>query len=110
MYFLEQGPTEKFIMEQCARDRMPLPARIANSPELLQGLELYYLAFLDLTTCRGQGYGTEGPISWLTIDEYARRMYFDDEQREELIYHIQRLDSVYLQHKARKLEAQHKAK
>lgn len=38
----------------------------------------------------------EGPISWLAIDEYATRRNVDDEQREDLLYHIPKMDKVFL--------------
>lgn len=101
---MEQGPTEKLIIEQCARQRMPLPDRIANSPEVLFGLAVYYIAFMDLTTCRGTGYGTEGPISWLAINQYADAKEFEEEQREDLFYFMGKLDVVYLDYKTRKLK------
>lgn len=84
--------------------RMPLPDRIANAPELLLGLELYYKAFLDLTTCRGQGYGTEGPIGWLSIKGYADAHELSMEQQEDLFHHIQHMDAAYLKFKADKLK------
>lgn len=92
------------IVEQCVRQRLPLPERIAKAPEVFFGLEIYYIAFMDLTSCRGTGYGTEGPISWLTINQYADAKGFDGEQREDLFYFIQRLDMVYLEHKTKKLK------
>lgn len=84
--------------------KMPLPDKIANAPELFLGLELYYKAFLDLTTCRGQGYGTEGPIGWLVIKEYADAHGLSIEQRDDLFYHIQHMDAAYLNFKASKLK------
>lgn len=87
---------------------MPLPERIANAPELYLGLELYYRAFLDLTSCRGQGYGTEGPISWLSIKDYADAQELDLDQRDDLFYHIQHMDLAYLKHKSEKLKAKPK--
>lgn len=86
------------------RDRQPLPARIADAPEVFLGLELFYTAFLELTSCRPQGM-TEGPISWMTIAEYADRKQLEGAQREDLFYFIPYLDAVYLEHKAKKLEA-----
>ncbi len=86
----------------CARDKSPLPARIANAPELLPGLELFYSAFLDLTTCREQGYGMEGPISWLKIDDYASRCGYEGEQREDLFFFVMRMDAAYAEHRAKK--------
>lgn len=85
--------------------RMPLPERIQNAPELLQGLELFYMAFMDLTSCRGQGYGTEGPIGWLQISEYCLIHGIIGEQRDDLIYHVQKMDETYLSFKAKKLKA-----
>lgn len=107
---MEQGLTEKKIIEQCVMHKMPLPDKIANAPELYFGLELYYKAFLDLTTCRGQGYGTEGPIGWLAIREYADAYDLSGEQREDLFYHIQHMDSAYLDFKAKRLKNKGKEK
>lgn len=74
------------------------------------GLELYYRAFMDLTTCRGQGYGTEGPISWLAIRDYAESQGIDGEQLEDLFYHISHLDAAYLEYKANKIKAKSPAR
>ncbi len=102
---MEQGPTEAFIIQQCMQQRMPLPDKIANAPYLLLGLELYYMAFMDLTTCRGQGYGSEGPIGWLQIHEYCIVNDIWGEQREDMIYHVQHLDAEYLEFKGKRLKA-----
>lgn len=93
------------IIEQCVRQGMPLPQRIQNAPELHLGLELYYLAFLDLTSCRTAGYGTEGPIPWTATRQWAEAHDLSGEQLEDLEYHIPRMDEVYLKFKAKKLEA-----
>lgn len=60
---------------------------------------------MDLTTCRGQGYGTEGPISWLTIAEYAAVREYTAEQAEDLFYHVSHMDAAYLEYKAKKLKS-----
>ena len=60
---------------------------------------------MDLTSGRGQSYGTEGPISWLSINEYCVIHGIIGEQREDLIYHVQKLDEVYLKFKTKKLTA-----
>lgn len=92
------------IVEQCVRQRLPLPDRIANAPEVAFGLEIYYIAFMDLTSCRGTGYGTEGPISWLVINQYADAKHFEGEQHEDLFYFVQKLDMIYLDFKTKKLK------
>lgn len=66
---------------------------------------LYYIAFMDLTSCRGTGYGTEGPISWLSTHTYADAKGFEGEQREDLFYFVGKLDMAYLDHKTKKLQA-----
>lgn len=73
-----------------------MPKRIANAPELRIGLEIYYAAFLDLISDRA-GMG-DGPISWLVINEYAKRHHLDDEQAEDLYYYLSALDETYLGH------------
>lgn len=62
------------------------------------------MAFMDLTTCRGTGYGTEGPISWLSIKSWADANEVEGEQLEDLFFHIQKLDEVYLNFKTKKLK------
>lgn len=101
---MEQGPTEKTIIEQCVRQKLPLPDKIANAPEIAFGLDVFYIAFMDLTSCRGTGYGTEGPISWLSINSYADAKEFEEEQREDMFYFVQKLDMCYLDYKTRKLK------
>lgn len=76
------------------REGQPIPPKIANAPDLRPGLELYFSAFLDLMTSRG-GTG-DGPISWLTVMQYARAYEFDEEQTNDLIYHISRMDQAHM--------------
>ena len=95
LYVLEQGKTEKAIIEQCIRERMPLPDTIANAPELGPGLDFFYTAFLDLTSERKMGFSA-GPVGWLSIHEYAKAYEVTGEQREDLFYHVQKLDEAYL--------------
>lgn len=78
--------------------------RIANAPEILLGLQVFYIAFMDLTSCRGSGYSTEGPIGWLAINQYADAKGFEDEQREDLFYFVGKLDLVYLDYKTAKIK------
>jgi len=80
-----------------------LPKSIENAPWIAFGLELYFVAFLDLTSCRQQGYA-EGPIAWLTINDYADVHGYEGEQREDLFYHIQQLDIAYLNHKSKQIK------
>lgn len=89
---------------------MPLPESIQNATELFLGLELYYQGFLDLSSCRSTGYSTEGPIPWLAVREWALLHELDEEQTEDLHYHIASMDEVYLKFKAKKLKETLKVK
>lgn len=77
----------------------PLPDFILNTPELLPGLELYKLAFNDLSTCRQIGMGI-GPVPWTAIQEYGSMQGLGQDQFEALHYHIARMDEAYLGHLA----------
>jgi hypothetical protein len=103
LYTLEQGPGEQLILQQCLRERLPLPERIKNAPALLQGLELYYEAFFDLHTCRPPEMdGGEAPIPWLAIDTWASRAGLDALQREDLQFFVRWMDREYLTYAAQK--------
>jgi len=58
------------------------------------GLELYFLAFLDLMSCRS-GMG-DGPISWVAVAEYATVNGFDLDQRDDLHYYVTVMDGVHV--------------
>lgn len=89
------------IVEQCVRMRSPYPDAIANAPELHPGLNLFYTAFLDLTSCRTLGY-SQGPIPWLAIDHYCQANEIEGEQREDVFYHVAHLDKAYLDWSSKK--------
>ncbi len=67
------------------------------------GLELYYKAFFDLSSCRTGLHGSEGPILWTALDRWAEKYELDEEQWEDLVYYIGQMDEVYLKFKAKKL-------
>lgn len=108
LYTLEQGQAEQKIIEQCMRERLPLPKRIRNAPALRMGLELFYSAFLDLHSCRSAGWGA-GPIPWSAIADWAGVNQLDEEQTEDLFYHVRALDDAFLAYNEQRQEAQRKA-
>lgn len=77
------------------RERLPLPKRIQEAPELLPGMEFYFAAFSDLDTTRPIGMEL-GPISWSAIQQYADYYELEPEAREDLHYHIRVLDNQFL--------------
>jgi hypothetical protein len=106
LYTLEQGPTEKAILEQCYRLRQPVPDKIKNAPELQRGLEFYYMAFQDLHTCRNSGgMSGDGPISWFAMNDYCDRLGVWHDDREDLIFLVGKMDDAYRKHVAKKHES-----
>lgn len=97
------GPHEQTIAKQAMRAGQPIPARIANAPELHLGLELFLNAFFDLDSERQAGFGI-GPIPWSKIREYATAYRFDDELTEDLMFFVKQLDNAHMERKAREQE------
>jgi len=98
---LEQGPVEKKILEQCIRERIPFPEKMLNAPNLIFGLELFFFAFMALSASRQMGMGL-GPIPWDAIHSYCSAFNIDEEQEEEMHYHLGELDAVYLEYMRKK--------
>lgn len=85
----------------------PIPERIANAPVLMQGLELYLQAFFDLDSERNVGFSI-CPIPWGSIVNYAQVYGFDDEQREDLIFLVRRMDVAHIDRLNKKAQARKK--
>jgi len=64
-------------------------------------LELYYLAFLELSDSRQIGMAL-GPIPWKVIHDYCMAYELDADQTEEMHHHIREMDSAYLEYNRRK--------
>lgn len=73
---------------------------IKNAPELLPGLNIYYDAFLELSTCRAIGMSL-GYIPWTAIKEYGEVYQFDSEQTEDLFYFVREMDQAFLKYHAK---------
>ena len=72
-----------------------MPDAIRDAPELRQGLELFYEAFWELSSCRSVGMAMS-QIPWLAINTYANHLEIYGEQRQDLYYHIRNMDEAYL--------------
>jgi len=92
---LDMGQIEQNIAVQAQRAGAPLPDRIANAPELQKGLELYLNAFFELDSERQVGFSVL-PIPWRSIVNYAQVYGFDDEQREDLIFLVRKMDNAHI--------------
>lgn len=85
------------------------PKKEKEAPELFQGLELYLMAFMELTSCRALGHGAIGPIPWLALQRYSEVFELHGEQREDLFYFVQRMDKAYLDWQTEEAEKARKA-
>lgn len=84
---------------------MPVPQVIADAPELQIGLDLFHMAYMDLTTCRVSG----GAIPWNAMKEYCMYNGYDDELTDEVIYIVRHVDvAVREWHEARAKQPQSK--
>jgi len=82
---------------------MQVPDKIANAPVLAMGMELYYNAYIELSTCRPSGWGAS-PIPWSAISDYGRTFEFDEEQFDDLFFFVRALDSAFLDYHKEKSE------
>lgn len=105
---MKQGPIANTIIRQALRDGTPIPEAIRNAPDLEIGLHFYFMAFLDLTTCRSIGMSMEGPIWWTAIDRYAERWKLKGERCEDLFYYIAEMDKVFLEYRAETIKKESK--
>lgn len=101
LYQLEQGPLESKILDNVVRFKLPIPDKIANAPDLEIGLDLYWNAFATLTTSRQVGMGM-GPISWESMIGYCVINEIEGEQRDDLIYLLNKMDGEYLKQSSKK--------
>ena len=89
------GKAEELIVNQCVIQRMPLPSVIEDCPELIPGLEVFYEAFIELSSCRQSGFGAS-PIPWDAMNTYADVNKFEGEDKDEFFYFVRALDNHYL--------------
>ncbi len=89
------APVEQSIAKQAMRQGQPMPDRIANAPELVIGSELFLTAFFDLDSERSHATAPTA-IPWSSILEYAIVYDFDEEQTEDLLFLIKKMDAAHL--------------
>lgn len=95
MYLLDMAPIEQSIAKQAMRAGQPLPDRIANAPELNQGLQLYIQAFFDLDSERSHAWAPTA-IPWTSMAAYAKAYELDEEQTEDMFYFVKQMDAEHL--------------
>lgn len=102
MFSLDNPPkTIKAIEDQAFRQKLPLPEKLLNAPQVAIGLELYYIGFSELTTCR---YTPDSPISWVVIEQYCQAKGIEGRQKADFFALMYKLDKAYLEHRSSKIE------
>lgn len=105
---MDHAQSEKTILRQCAIQKLPVPERIKNAPELAYGLELFYSGFVNLSSSRvGEGLSQ---VSWFDIHRYCKINGIKGDQRADFFYLIQGMDRHYLEKEMKKLKAKSKSK
>jgi hypothetical protein len=89
------------------RAGVELPETFQNVPELRPGLQLYIEAFFELDSERTHG-DTLNPIPSSKIREYARDYELDEEQAEDLLFHIRGMDTDHLKRLGKRLKEKQK--
>jgi len=69
-----------------------LPDKVMGAPSLRPGLDLYWIGYAELSTCRPASFGDLLPIPWTAIDRYADRHKFDDDQFEWMVHICREMD------------------
>lgn len=100
-YTLGQGRHEQAIILQAVRSGQPIPKELADRPELLKGLELYFFAFFDLITEKPDtGYGA-GKIPWTAKYRYGYEyLELVENDLEDFFYVMNKLENTYEDHNA----------
>ena len=68
---------------------------ILDAPELQIGLELYWIAFCELGTCRPSAMAGVAPIPWTAVEQWADKEELDEEQNQRLHLILGRMDKAY---------------
>jgi hypothetical protein len=107
---LTHGEHADAVQKQVEDQKLPYerwPKFLRDRPSLLPGLEIYYNAFMDLSTCRNNGMGV-GPIPITAIYEYCDRQGFDEDICEALFDHVRAMDSEFIRHHNSKIDSARK--
>lgn len=88
-------------MAEALREGKHIPDEIAFAPEIMIGLEIYYIAFQELSDSRNIGRGL-GPIPWKVVKEYCDYLELDEDQREAMHHHVSKMDGAFLEFNRKK--------
>lgn len=89
------GAVEQNIIKQAIQAGEPIPARIANAPQLREGLTFEFDAFFELDGERSHSFGfTQLPLS--VIRSYGERYDLHGEDLEEFTILLHKVDLAHI--------------
>lgn len=59
-------------------------------------MELFFNAYMQLSSCRPLGFGALGQIPWTAVIQWADVNGLDERQRDDLVHYIRAMDAEYL--------------
>jgi len=77
------------------REKVPLPDRIRDAPQLWVGMAYAYDAFAQLNSTRPQTLDGPGDIPWTAVDAFCRSRGLGGDDREDLFYYIRAMDAAF---------------
>lgn len=89
------------MLRAAANQGGPIPPQLLGRPDLLPGLELYLIAYLDLRSCAPDG----GATPWTAVRAWADEMRLAGDQRLALFHHCKALDAALLKWRRDKEDA-----
>ena len=98
---MEQGPNADKIVAMARKQKMPVPDKIKNAPNLSVGLVLYWRAFQDLSSDRDIGMGV-GPIPWTSMDAWAARNRIRGDSFERFVMILRGMDGAFMEKQGKK--------
>jgi len=99
------GSVEEKIIEQAIEKDLEIPDRIVNQPVLMLGLELYYIAFTNLSSDRLLAFEL-GPIPTMAILAYASYYDITGVDASDFLYIIRSMDNAFIQYHDKKQKAE----
>jgi len=85
------GQVNVLVLQQMIRSRREIPDDFSG-PDLNLGLQLYWTAFWDLSSCRNTG----GMIPWTAVQTWAETYKLDEEVADDLHYLIREMDQAFI--------------
>lgn len=77
-----------------------LPQTMIDKPILKIGLQLFFTAFNQLSSCRSSGMSI-GPIPWTAIAMWCNEYKLVDGQRRAVFLHVRVMDLAYMEYVAK---------